>query len=90
MFISILFPLSVLSHSVESCGTCLTRPGIVFHRALILSQYINYAPLRPRHLNLSSVKQKILALVFIPSFLQHFHRVCIRAGNRWIIVHHID
>ena len=29
MMISVLCPESVLSHSVESCGTSLTRPGIV-------------------------------------------------------------
>jgi len=34
MFFSVLCPVSVLSHSVESCGTCLTRPGIVFHNEL--------------------------------------------------------
>ena len=28
---SVQCPVSVLSHSVESCGTCLRRPGIVFH-----------------------------------------------------------
>ena len=27
-------PVSVLSHSVGSCGTCLRRPGIVFHTIL--------------------------------------------------------
>ena len=32
MMISVLCPVSVLSHSVESCGTSLTRPGIVFHK----------------------------------------------------------
>ena len=34
--ISVLCPVSVLSHSVESCGTSLTRPGIVFHRLINL------------------------------------------------------
>ena len=33
--LSVLCPVSVLSHSVESCGTYLTRPGIVFHNAII-------------------------------------------------------
>ena len=27
-------PVSVLSHSVESCETCLRRPGIVFHNII--------------------------------------------------------
>ena len=29
--LSVLCPVSVLSHSLESCGTCLTRTGVVFH-----------------------------------------------------------
>ena len=33
-------PVSVLSHSVESCGTSLTRPGIVFHNIIIVWVFI--------------------------------------------------
>ena len=32
--LSVPCTVSVLSHSVESCGICLTRPGIVFHNLL--------------------------------------------------------
>jgi len=35
---SVQCPLSILSHSVESCGTCLRRPGIVFHN---ISNYVD-------------------------------------------------
>ena len=32
--LSVQCPISVLSHSVESCGICLMQPGIVFHITL--------------------------------------------------------
>ena len=29
-------PVSFLSHSVESCGTCFRQPGIVFHNVFFI------------------------------------------------------
>ena len=37
---SVQCPVSVLSHSVESCGTCLRRPCIVFHSPLFKLPFV--------------------------------------------------
>ena len=38
-----LCPVSILSHSVESCGTCLTRTGVVFHNInLLMLKSLNF------------------------------------------------
>ena len=42
--LSVLCPVSVLSHSVESCGTCLTRTGVVFHKNINISGFKCWKP----------------------------------------------